>query len=209
MYVYHLPGSFTVLLTLRWLKVHVYPNTPNTILPNLHFVLTSGSPSSQMLTGYRIVPEPSSPSEYSSHRTWTFNLPPAETIVRQFASAQEPIASYGKVLGDRSTLYKYLNPHLIGIITSSSDGEKAYGTLYLLDSVSGATVYRATVPVGVTEGAGVQATMSENWLMYTWFDPGELSDNQAGKGWRAVSVEFYEGSARDDKTKRYDSDRAF
>ncbi len=128
----------------------------------------------------------------------------------------EPIASLGKVLGDRSTLYKYLNPNVAVILTATSaaaqnptaDELKPAGTLmqscgvYAIDTVKGTILYHTTLPAafGVCD---VKTAFAENWLVYIYYDP-EMGRDQA-KGYQVVSVEFYEGSKVDEKIRRYDT----
>jgi hypothetical protein len=89
-----------------------------------------------------------------------------------------PIASLGRVLGNRETLYKYLNPHLTAIASSSG--------IYLIDAVSGSLVWSASHAGEVAAGGCVMATVTENWLVYAFRDadlPGAVT--------RVVSVELY------------------
>jgi len=131
-------------------------------------------------------------------------LPPSEVIISKFTrpSPVEPIASYGKVLGDRSTLYKYLSPSLIGIQTLSSAtsaSSKATCKLYLLDGAKGSIIYHVVLP-SINGACDIKASLTENWLLYSYYDDEVVSAVQS-KGHKVVSVELYEGSGIDDKTK--------
>lgn len=88
-------------------------------------------------------------------------------------------------MGNRSTLYKYLNPHLFLLITASQQASSA--SLYLIDAVSGTTVWYTQHVGDVDVAAGIQATLTENWLVYSFRDP-----QTVGKSSRIVSVELYE-----------------
>lgn len=196
-------------LTFRFyvIQIHVFPETPATrealhvLAPKLRFHLRSSAPHRERLTGYTVeIPTTGSTATlpFDTIAAWSFSLPPSESIqevIRPPSNA--PIASFGKVLGDRSTLYKYLNPHLLGVITSNSDGQ--YSGIYLVDGTTGATVYHARVQA--TAGT-VHAALSENWLVYTYFGDNLKSSNDSAKGHQIVTVELYEGTARDDKTSR-------
>jgi ER membrane protein complex subunit 1 len=117
-----------------------------------------------------------------------------------------PVASVGKVLGNRATLYKYLNSRLFVVLTelpssSVSDSGSNSGSpqtcgIYLVDTTKGSVVYRASVPSS-SGSCAVKATLSENWLVYHYYE----KDAEA-TGYRMVSVELYEGEKADDKTKR-------
>lgn len=73
----------------------------------------------------------------------------------------------------------------------------------MLDSMKGTVVYHAEVKANL-RGCNVKTNFVENWLVYHYFD-GEVAGGTAGgaKGYRMVSVEFYEGQNVDEKTKRY------
>lgn len=108
-------------------------------------------------------------------------------------------------------MYKYLNQHIIGVITFDS-GAPAHASqaipkssIYLVDSVTGAVLYHSSVRTR----SPILATMSENWLVWTYpvydleFGESESAVFGATKGQHVVSVEFYEGAGVGDKTKRY------
>jgi hypothetical protein len=97
------------------------------------------------------------------------------------------VASLGRVLGNRDTLYKYLNPHLFAVSTVSPSSKS--GTIYLVDSASGTIVWSAAHTAEVDPQAGVVATLSDNWLVYAFRDAVAL-----GKPTRLVSVELYDQS---------------
>jgi hypothetical protein len=73
------------------------------------------------------------------------------------------IHSHGKVLGDRSVLYKYLNPNLIGVVTTGQDSQKVpFINLYLIDTITGSIINsfnhkRCRGPVHIVH--------SENWFV--------------------------------------------
>lgn len=95
------------------------------------------------------------------------------------------MASLGRILGNRSTLYKYLNPHLFLLTTLSTSTQSA--SFYLIDAVSGNTVWYTTHTGEVDPHAGMAAALTENWLVYSFRD--SKSD---GKPTKIVSVELYE-----------------
>jgi hypothetical protein len=61
-------------------------------------------------------------------------------------------------------------------------------------------VYHASVPAA-GGACDVQATLTENWLVYHYFDDEPPAVGQS-KGYRVISVEFYEGNGPDDKIRR-------
>jgi hypothetical protein len=70
----------------------------------------------------------------------------------------------------------------------------------VLDVIKGSVIYHASVPAA-GDACDVQATLTENWLVYHYFDD-ELPGVGQSKGYRVVSVEFYEGNGPDEKTRR-------
>ncbi|KAK8184978.1 hypothetical protein IWZ00DRAFT_444769 [Phyllosticta capitalensis] len=106
----------------------------------------------------------------------------------------DPVASIGKVLGDRRVLYKYLNPNLV-FVTAVND---AVGTLsiYLLDSVSGAVLYEASHD-SVDTAQPIPAALSENWATYSY----SLSTDSSApsKGHLLVVAEFFESTLPNDR----------
>lgn len=84
----------------------------------------------------------------------------------------EHVASLGRVLGDRSVLYKYLNPNQLVVATVSP---KNILKISLLDTVSGTILHQVQhtnfVPVngtGVSKHSlpAVQIVQCENWVVY-------------------------------------------
>ncbi|WFD25396.1 hypothetical protein MNAN1_000364 [Malassezia nana] len=113
---------------------------------------------------------------------WRMALAPNETILAMHDLSRDHVASAGKVRGDRTVLYKYLNPHARLVVTH--DGTAQEGHIYLVDTITGQLLYHAYVPDMSTPSAHV--TYAENWitLQYT-------SDNEAAPE-RLLSIEMYE-----------------
>ena len=130
------------------------------------------------------------------YATWATSLPPSHEIISVVTRPKGLVASLGKVLGDRTTLYKYLNPHMFAVLTSSPNS----CGVRVLDGAKGSTLYSAIVGKA-PGGCDVKATFVENWLVYVYWD-GEFEGVGMTKGYRAVSVELYEGRGVDDKTSR-------
>lgn len=148
------------------------------------------------MTGYAV--QISSASVTHGKPVWSLAFGPSEIIQYPFKPLQGAVASFGKALADRGTLYKYLNPHVLGIVTAiPSNNSQA---VYIIDGVTGAVLYYSAVP-GTTR---LVATMAENWLVYTYpmVSSANLTLDQV-RGQRIVSVELYEGT-RNEKTRRCD-----
>lgn len=165
---------------------------------NIYFTKTSGRPIHDTLIGYNAELSAHSPLA-NGKPAWSLALGPSETIQYTFKPPKDSVASLGKVLADRKTLYKYLNPHVVGVVTrSKSEGSQS---VYLVDGVTGVILHHASV-----QATGkLLATMTENWLVYAYEAYGSEGSAAAdrAKGQHIVSVELYEGWARNDKTRRY------
>jgi hypothetical protein len=98
------------------------------------------------------------------------------------------------------TLYKYLNPHPFVVLTASPSSRCG---IYLVDSVKGSIIYRALLP-SRGDICDVKAVLIENRLVYHYFY-GDFSGVGSTKGYRIVTVELYEGTKVDDRTRRCDA----
>lgn len=130
--------------------------------------------------------------------TWTFTPPTSEVIASiSTRPAHDPVASIGKVLGDRSVVYKYLNPHIISIITSNPLGSTA--SVHLLDSVSGTVLY-STTHTGVDTSKSIVSTVAENWIVYAYYggDDAVLGE-AAARGYHLVVSELFESDVNNDR----------
>ncbi|EGO03055.1 hypothetical protein SERLA73DRAFT_103134 [Serpula lacrymans var. lacrymans S7.3] len=198
----------TIMLLDEFLQVRIYPDTPEAeaefqaLAPSLHFSLRTGGPGQRKIMGHQTIYSPDLSMYYMAYPTWTIPFPPEEDVKAIIPSSPGLLASFGHVLGNRTTLYKYLNPHLTAVLTSSLSNSPPTCSIYLLDGVSGSIVYHSSIPAasGVCD---VKATLAENWLVYHYFDD-ELAGSGQSKGHRIVSVELYEGNDIDEKIKSSD-----
>jgi ER membrane protein complex subunit 1 len=129
----------------------------------------------------------------SVDKTWTLSPAPGMKIISAASPAEhDPVASIGRVLGDRNVLYKYLNPNIALLIATSASGTL---TTYVVDSVTGAVLHTST-HVGVTSLTSIPAIVSENWFAYTFtsFDrvTGALST-------QLIISELYESATPNDR----------
>jgi hypothetical protein len=126
-----------------------------------------------------------------------------EAIIKPEGGA---MASLGKVLGNRTTLYSYANPHAVAAITSSPftvpDQHHCGVTIY--DGVKGSILYQA--PTIAAQGSCHSAAIfTGNWLVYLADDGPVGPEAGSLSTTRIVSVEFYEGDGPNGKTSRYKS----
>ena len=124
---------------------------------------------------------------------WEFLPPHDQKIIHAIARPpHDPVASIGKVLGDRSVLYKYLNRNL-ALITAAGE---TTATFYLLDAISGKVLYTSTHS-GVDTSQPITSTISENWFAYSFW--GDVTDTSDAKGYQLVISELYESMIPNDR----------
>jgi hypothetical protein len=134
-------------------------------------------------------------TESGSGALWTFTPPPGERIVSYNARpVTDPVASIGKVLGDRRVLYKYLNPNLVLVIAVADSNRRA--SVYLLDSASG-QLLNTVAHYGIDVSRPIPATVSENWFSYSM----TLDSNSSttARGYQLVVSELFESPLPDDR----------
>ncbi|RHZ82351.1 hypothetical protein Glove_109g123 [Diversispora epigaea] len=193
------------------LKVSLYPNHEGAMkafvkfAPSFYFVLTDGV-GSNFLKGYNIAGNVLDTNEYpfKAEEIWAMEFSVDEKLA---AIGQRPhyekVASLGRVLGNRSVLYKYLNPHIVAIATlSPSKTADDLNTLniYLIDSVKGSILYHATHEnVGGSSSSSsssqpIQIVQVENTIVYHFW-----KDNQIEKGYEIVVYDLYESKQADER----------
>ncbi|CEG00025.1 ER membrane protein complex subunit 1 [Ostreococcus tauri] len=113
--------------------------------------------------GYKLIDESGS---FDSLHAWTVSFPSDTGSIVGVAAkppSGENVHSWTRIPGDRSTLFKYLNPNVVFVATS--DGASVRVTL--LDGVTGRILYR--VRHGDARGP-VHAVAYENWVTYHYFN---------------------------------------
>ncbi|GAA52193.1 hypothetical protein CLF_107492 [Clonorchis sinensis] len=176
--------------------VHIYPSRYGTALVGVRtpVYMYTIEPDLARLTGYRVhlssaVSSPrqsgrEDPVTFKATRTWRMQLrstlppngngeqnPYAPHVIVAAASRPngEHIHSVGRVLGDRSVLYKYLNPNLIAVVTAGGSVASQTNSIavYLIDVVVGRIVYSA---INARCSEPVNLVHSENWIVYTYYN---------------------------------------
>ncbi|EPE07525.1 hypothetical protein F503_00247 [Ophiostoma piceae UAMH 11346] len=124
--------------------------------------------------------------------TWTFTAPPQFRIVNVATRpAHDPVASIGRVLGDRRVLYKYLNPNL-AVVAGLNDKTGAL-LIFLLDTVSGQVLSTSTYS-GVDGTKPVECLLFENTFTCTFFADYATDEQPAQgiKGYHLTVSDIYE-----------------
>ncbi|XP_071864290.1 ER membrane protein complex subunit 1 isoform X2 [Bombus fervidus] len=174
-------------------KVHVYPEGATTIAASLakNTYIFTADQTTGILSGYSL--SYSTAQELISHKVWELLLSPKNQKITHVVSKNpiERVHSQGRVLIDRSVLYKYINPNLVAIVTEGvGRTHKDTLNLYLLDVVSGAMIFsimhkRVRGPVHVVH--------SENWMVYSYF-------NEKSRRTEIASLELLEGKIQSNTT---------
>ncbi|KAH8701770.1 hypothetical protein BGW36DRAFT_371532 [Talaromyces proteolyticus] len=124
---------------------------------------------------------------------WQFLPPHGERVIHATSRpSHDPVASIGKVLGNRSVLYKYLNPNL-ALVTSVGHSSV---TFHLLDAISGIILYSSTY-TGVDITQPITSVISENWFACSFW--ADLTNRSESKGYQLVVSELYESPVPNDR----------
>ena len=134
-----------------------------------------------------------------TNKLWSLALERGERLLHAVTRpSHDPVASIGRVLGDRSVAYKYLNPNLVLLTTVSDSASTA--TFYLLDAASGELLHSDT-QVGVDTTRPIPSLLVENWFVYSFW--GDIaSDNTSTsetKSYQLVVSDLYESSIPNDR----------
>ena len=174
-------------------KAHVYPEGATAIAASLGkntYIFTADQTTGE-LSGFSL--SYSTSQEIVAHKVWELLLSPKNQRIAHVVSKDpiERVHSQGRVLSDRSVLYKYINPNLVAIVTEGvGHTHKNTLNLYLLDAVSGAMIFsiihkRVRGPVHIVH--------SENWIVYSYF-------NEKSRRTEIASLELYEGKIQSNTT---------
>jgi hypothetical protein len=169
-------------------KLHVFPETGIDIFKTsgkLNVIYTADiheNGKDSVLIGHAM-----SYSNEPLSELWRINI--EDEVIQSIGSlrSNDRIHSIGKVVGDRSVLYKYLNPNLIGVVSTGKDNQNIeFINVYLIDTVTGAIVNsfnhkKCRGPVNIVH--------SENWFFYSYYDI-------KNRRYEVTSVELFEGSQR-------------
>ncbi|KAF6210275.1 hypothetical protein GE061_013379 [Apolygus lucorum] len=181
-----------LLLLMEGGDVQVYPPSTNDVALRMSksLFMYTVDPSTGIMIGYNFKRNSQKPEEILSRVMWNLRLP--EKLVSLAGKRrEEKVHSQGRVLGDRSVLYKYVNPNLIAAATVTPDPVlKSIVSVYLIDAVSGGVVFstthkRASEPVHLVH--------SENWIVYSFF-------SEKSRRTEIITLDLYEGDAQRNTT---------
>ena len=122
------------------LNFHIFPDTPNTRLKlsqkvnTLYIYLVNTT--DNLIKGYQIRME--NDKTMVLFPVWSVKIPSDQRIVQMSSKRNDEVVnSVGRVLGDHTVLYKYLNPNLVGLMTVQGEGVKGSLLVYIIDTVTG------------------------------------------------------------------------
>ncbi|KAI1623141.1 hypothetical protein EDD37DRAFT_633929 [Exophiala viscosa] len=129
---------------------------------------------------------------HSVEKTWVLKPQSGFKVTGIVARPEhDPVASIGRVLGDRSVLYKYLSPNIALLIAQSN----ADLLLYLVDAVTGAILHTSEHH-GILSGSPIPAVLSENWFAYSFTSQDPVS---SALSTQIVVSELFESSMPNDR----------
>ncbi|KAL5611494.1 uncharacterized protein BROUX77_001650 [Berkeleyomyces rouxiae] len=144
----------------------------------------------------------------SSYVTWSF-IPPTGFAITKVShrDAHDPVASIGRVLGDRSVLYKYLNQNTV--LLTLANAEESILINSLVDTISGQVLFSSTHK-GVDVNKDFDCVLSENWMACTFFANYVVHDGtgRSLNGVHIVMTDFYESNKTNDRGPLGTSDEA-
>lgn len=130
---------------------------------------------------------------------WQLQIFPGQRILDiATRPSHDPVASIGRVLGDRRVNYKYLNANTI--VVAIYEDETSTLSVQTVDTISG-EILATQRYVGVDGSKTVSCAMAENWHTCTFFGQYRLNDgtNRLVKGYQVVSTDLYESESPNDR----------
>ena len=122
---------------------------------------------------------------------WSFTSAGAKIMHLLPKPTEEIVHSQGRVMADRSVLFKYINPNLAFVMAEGQDASsKSFVNLYLLDLVTGRVIFSANHKR--VQGP-YHVVHSENWVVYTYY-------NEKSRRAELGSLELFEGKTQSNAT---------
>ncbi|XP_061004022.1 ER membrane protein complex subunit 1 isoform X4 [Dama dama] len=180
-------------------KVTAFPATRNVLrqlhelAPSIFFYLVDADQG--RLCGYRLR------KDLTTELSWELTIPPEVQRIVQVKGkrSSEHVHSQGRVMGDRSVLYKSLNPNLLAVVTESTDvhHERTFIGIFLVDGVTGRIIHAS---VQRKAKGPVHIVHSENWVVYQYW-------NTKARRNELTALELYEGTEQYNATAFSSLDR--
>lgn len=168
-------------------------NISNVTLPEDTIVIREGD---QALRGIKLS---STDGKVSRTEMWHLQVGKGEKIVEVATLPDHnPIASIGRVLGDRKVAYKYLNPNTAVVAIAEEATSKL--SVQLVDTISGQVLSSQSYN-GVDATKSLSCAMAENWYACTFFGDYMTNDgtNRTIKGYQLVTSDLFESPEPNDR----------
>ena len=99
---------------------------------------------------------------------WTLTSPGATVMHLVSKPTDQTVHSQGRVMADRSVLFKYINPNLAFVLAEGKDASsKSFINIYLVDLITGRIVFSVTHK---KVNGPYHIVHSENWAVYTYYN---------------------------------------
>ncbi len=126
-------------------NVQVHPSTAAECLKSGPPLFVLSSPESSKLVGNKVIAADDDTGGIALVPVWSLVVPQTEIVSINARNPIERVHSAGRVLADRSVLFKYMNPNLAIVAAQGQDSSaKLFLNIFLLDIVTGKVYYSAT-----------------------------------------------------------------
>jgi len=174
--------------------IAVEPNQSLAYLKSLSgkmFVATvDGTRDTEKLIGHRVIVDDGKGLP-TLQPMWSIASPGAKVVSLSGKSSDQVVHSQGRVMADRSVLFKYVNPNLGFLLAEGKDASlKNFINVYLIDLVTGRIVFSVTHK---RVAGPYHVVHSENWAVYTYY-------NEKSRRAELASLELYEGKTQSNST---------
>uniref|UniRef100_A0A7N0V3D0 ER membrane protein complex subunit 1 n=1 Tax=Kalanchoe fedtschenkoi TaxID=63787 RepID=A0A7N0V3D0_KALFE len=189
-------------------KAHLYPKTAESLdifqqeFQNIYWYSVEAD--SGVIRGYALksscISEVYDDFCFDSRHIWTIVFPiESEKIISTATRASnEVVHTQAKIIADQDVMYKYISNNLVFVATvapkaagpiGSATPEESGLVVYLIDSITGRILHRMN---HYGAQGPVQAVMSENWVVYHYF-------NLRAHRYEMSVIEIYDQSRADNK----------
>jgi len=151
--------------------------------------IASVSKDKEKITGQRLIV--TNDDEIKLTTIWTLTSPGATVMHLVSKPTDQTVHSQGRVMADRSVLFKYINPNLAFVLAEGKDASsKSFINIYLLDLITGRIVFSVTHK---KVNGPYHIVHSENWAVYTYY-------NEKSRRAELSSLELFEGKTQSNAT---------
>lgn len=122
---------------------------------------------------------------------WTLTSPCAKIMQLVGKPTDQVVHPQGRVMAERSVLFKYINPNLAFVLAQGKDASsKTIINVYFVDLVTGKIVFSVTHK---RVNGPYNIAHSENWAVYIYY-------NEKSRRGELSSLELFEGKTQSNET---------